>query len=62
MRLINGILGLFGYMRVPKEAVALMMEVENGYRVLAKKYPQFNRLFEESKIITNFLRSGRWLF
>jgi len=55
-------LAFFGYVKVPKEAVEISMIIQEAQRRLLKKIPDSESaktLYELSKTITNFLRSGR---
>ena len=56
------ILALFGYVKVPKAAVQISMEIEESYRRISKTFPEienFKMLYKGSKTMTDFLRSGR---
>lgn len=62
--MIRTILAFFGYVKVPKEAVVLAMDLEEGYKRLSTKFPQnvfLKQLYETAKTITGWLRSGRLL-
>jgi len=61
------IFGLFGYVKIPKEAVCLSIAQENVLRlcieVFEKDHPQpgFRKALEAQRTLTSFLRSGRLL-
>lgn len=58
------ILGWFGYIKVPKEAVELAMKVQQANKIVSDLMPasaNAAQLYEMSKTITEFLRSGRLL-
>ncbi len=54
------LLAFCGYIKVPKEAILLSMEIEYGYELLSKKKVKGAlRLYKSAQTITKFLRSGR---
>ena len=62
--MIQTILAFFGYVKVPKEAVLLSMEIEENYRKILKDIPDnevCSMYHKSAQAITWFLRSGRLL-
>jgi len=60
--MIRTILAFCGYVKVPREAIRLSMEIEEGYKRLHNLVPENESaalLYKGSKTMTAFLRSGR---
>jgi len=66
-KLIQTVLGFFGYCKIPKGVISLSMEQERFLEIISRREetPVGKRIFEKylngQKAITEFLRSGRLL-
>lgn len=69
MKIIQTILGMFGYIKIPKAAVELSLLQESYFDRIYKDIPDkyekqklhFKRYVDAQKTLTAFLRSGRIL-
>jgi len=62
--MMQTILAFFGYAKIPTEAVRLSMLIEDNYRGITERLPDneiYALLYESSKTLTDFLRSGKLL-
>jgi len=63
--MIQIVLGFFGYIKIPREAVQLSIAQEVFFEVLLKQEPDGKDIIERylrgQKTLTQFLRSGRLL-
>ena len=58
------ILGFFGYVKIPREAVQLSVRIEDTCRIVEEEIPRTDLtegIYKNAQTLTQFLRSGRML-